>query len=590
MSLRELDIQYWLGLGWLTGPIFSKELRVSSRRRRHYVIRSLYIGVLAVTMFFVWMEMSGYRQMSAYQSGQLAETGRIITMLVAWSQFILCQIVVGVMLSTAISDEIYNKTLGVLMTTPISGLQIVTGKLLSKLLQCILLVGVSLPALAMVRVFGGIPWGYVLSSVCITLSTSVWVGSLSLFFSISQRKAYVVIIQTFLTLAVLFALLPFLVFLFLDEVLRIQKQVWLPFFFMSNPYGMMGIATEWLMQPRAMASSMMKYWPWHGAILLTGSALLLFWCAVRVRRVALRQIAGDTDVANKTNRKTKPAEKAHGSWLFRHMGNWPVLWKDLRTPVLGGKTHFRKILIRLILVGILSLVYIVIGGEGGLDERGTHASMSCIYTILAALLTIVITATCITSEKEARSWPIMLGTAQTDWQILVSKWLAMLRWSLPVWGLLFAHLLVFILCGIIHPVALILSVLVAMGVINLILGTGLYWSARMRRTTTAVVCNFIVPLTLWLVTPVVWVTMVKITHISYNGLESYMNWNPFFQVASIAEGCTWISGNRPNFYLQTTNWHVWTTLCFVVQGCCVYSVIGLGFALRAMHLFRRRVF
>jgi len=590
MSLRGFNIQYWLGLGWWTGPIFGKELRVSSRRRRHYVIRSLYIGVLAVIMFFVWMGMHGYSQMSAYQSGQLAETGRIITMLVAWSQFVLCQIVVGVMLSTAISDEIYNKTLGVLMTTPISGLQIVAGKLLSKLLQCILLVGVSLPALAMVRVFGGIPWAYVLSSVCITLSTSVWVGSLSLFFSISQRKAYVVIIQTFLTLAVLFVLLPFLVFWYMDSALGIQTQKWLPFFFISNPYAMMGIATEWLMQPRAMASSMMKYWPWHCAILLTGSGLLLFWCTLRVRRVALRQIAGDTVVAKKTTRKTKPAKQAHRSWLLRHMGNWPVLWKDLRTPVLGGKTHFRKILIRFILLGVLALVYIVIGAEGELGNRGVHASMSCLYSILAALLTIVITATCITSEKEARSWPIMLGTAQTDWQILVSKWLAMLRWSLPVWGLLFGHLLVFSLWGIIHPAALILSVLVAMGVINLILGTGLYWSARMRRTTTAVVCNFIVPLTLWLAIPIAWVTMVEITRMSDDGLESYMNWNPFFQVGSIADHCTWISGDRPNFYLQTDHWHVWTAFCFVIQGCCVYSVIGLGFALRAMHLFRRRVF
>jgi len=34
-----------------------------------------------------------------------------------------------VMLSTSISDEIYHKTLGVLMTTPINSFQIVAGKL-----------------------------------------------------------------------------------------------------------------------------------------------------------------------------------------------------------------------------------------------------------------------------------------------------------------------------------------------------------------------------------------------------------------------------------------------------------------------------
>ncbi len=588
--MREFDVQYWLGLGWLTGPIFGKELRVSSRRRRHYVIRSVYISILAVMMAFTWAQMSRYSQRSAYQTGQLVEVGRVTVMFVTWSQFLLCQIVAGVMLSTAISDEVYNKTLGVLMTTPISGLQIVAGKLLSKLLQCILLVGVSLPALAMVRVFGGIPWPYVLSSVCITLSMSLWVGSLSLFFSISQRKAYVVIIQTILTLGALFGLLPFLTFWCLDELLGMRSQLWLPGFLITNPYGMMGMATNWLMSPRGMSTSMMKYWPWHCALMLAGSSVLLFWCTVRVRRVALRQIAGDTGVVKKTTRKTKPAKPVRQSWLLRYMGNWPVLWKDLRTPVLGGKTRFRRILFRCLLGGALVLMYTAIGMEGGFDESEMHAVMSCIYALLGGLLTVIITATCITSEKEARSWPILLGTAQTDWQILVSKWLAMTRWSLPAWGLLFGHLLVFsLLFGTVHPVSLVLLAPVALGVINLILGTGLYWSARLRRTTTAVVCNFLVPLLLWAVIPILWVIIAETSRMSTNALEEYMNWNPFFQVGCIADGCG-RTRRTFTFNFPQGNKTVFETLSLVLSGCCVYSMIGFGFALRAMHLFRRRVF
>ena len=33
-----------LRLSWLTGPIFDKELRVSSRRRRNYVLRFVYVA------------------------------------------------------------------------------------------------------------------------------------------------------------------------------------------------------------------------------------------------------------------------------------------------------------------------------------------------------------------------------------------------------------------------------------------------------------------------------------------------------------------------------------------------------------------
>jgi hypothetical protein len=40
---------------WLTGPIFDKELRVSSRRRRNYGLRFVYLFLLTVFVAFVWL-------------------------------------------------------------------------------------------------------------------------------------------------------------------------------------------------------------------------------------------------------------------------------------------------------------------------------------------------------------------------------------------------------------------------------------------------------------------------------------------------------------------------------------------------------
>jgi len=50
--------------------------------------------------------------------------------------------------------------------------QIVAGKLLSKLWQKLILLAISLPLLAVVRVFGGVPWDYVLSSLAVTGTVS----------------------------------------------------------------------------------------------------------------------------------------------------------------------------------------------------------------------------------------------------------------------------------------------------------------------------------------------------------------------------------------------------------------------------------
>jgi ABC-type transport system involved in multi-copper enzyme maturation permease subunit len=158
-----------LSLSWLTGPIFDKELRVSSRRRRNYALRSVYLGLLTLFLVLVWLSEVRVFGTAANRAAQMAEAGKRVMSVIVWFQFFGTQLVAVVMLSTSISDEIYNRTLGVLMTTPISSIQIVMGKVFSKLLQLLLLLAITVPLLAVVRVFGGVPWAYVISSTCITL-------------------------------------------------------------------------------------------------------------------------------------------------------------------------------------------------------------------------------------------------------------------------------------------------------------------------------------------------------------------------------------------------------------------------------------
>jgi ABC-2 type transport system permease protein len=590
MGLRRQSIYHWICLGWLTGPIFGKELRVSSRRRRNYVLRAIYIAILAVLLFLVWMTMPLRERSMAFQSQQLTTIGRSLTAMVTWSQFFLCQMVAVVMLSTAISDEIYHKTLGVLMTTPISGFQIVAGKLLSKLLQLLLLIGISLPVLAMVRVFGGISWAYLLCSICVTLSVSLLAGSLSLYYSISQRRAYIVIVQTIVTFIVVFAVIPLLTLWFLAEVADVNVRKLTPFFMMSNPYAVKAVATDWLMSPRGMSARMMTYWPLHCAGMLGVAAVLLLLATIRVRKVALRQIGGSTAVAAPKRKKKKAkAQPARRPWLNLRMGNWPVLWKDLRTPVFG-RSRVRKVIGALLVLGVLSFIYIGLFLDNALDDSEVHAVFCCILTILATLFTAIIPATCVTSEKEARSWPLLLGTTHSDWCILFSKWLAMLRWCLPSWMLLFGHVLFFTLIGIIHPVALIHECIVMAGIMNLLIGTGLYWSTRLRRTTTAVVCNFILPLIIWLVLPVFSIIVIEINSMSGRTIERYMRWHPFFQAGVIGEACTSNQGHLRMYDWVTTRLNVWESTLLLLATACVYSMIGLGFGWFAKRQFRRKVF
>ena len=129
----------FLSLSWLTGAIFEKELRVASRKRRSYVLRFAYVSLMTSILVMVWIGVVEYGGSALQITSRMSIAGLAIITFIIWFQFCACQIVAGVMLSTSISDEIYHKTLGLLMTTPINSFQIVMGKLLSKLLQLLLL-------------------------------------------------------------------------------------------------------------------------------------------------------------------------------------------------------------------------------------------------------------------------------------------------------------------------------------------------------------------------------------------------------------------------------------------------------------------
>ncbi|TFG50050.1 MAG: hypothetical protein E4H40_01940, partial [Candidatus Brocadiia bacterium] len=196
------------GLYQFAGAIFDKERRVTSRRRRYYVLRVAYLAILALLILSVWtagLAFSNAGGSSVYIASRMPEVGKGVIVSIAWTQFILLQFLAVVLLSSSISDEIYHRTLGVLMTTPISSFHIVTGKLLSRLLQLLLLLGISFPILAIVRVFGGVPWGYVVSSLLVTLTSAIFTGSVSQLFSIFYRRAHEVILLTAFVCGILYA-------------------------------------------------------------------------------------------------------------------------------------------------------------------------------------------------------------------------------------------------------------------------------------------------------------------------------------------------------------------------------------------------
>jgi ABC-2 type transport system permease protein len=488
----------FLSLSWLTGPIFDKELRVSSRRRRNYVLRCAYVALLAVFVVAVWLdEVQHVSRSGLYSVSRMARAGKEIVVTIVWFQFCATQFLAVVMLSTSINDEVYKRTLGTLLTTPITSFQIVTGKLLSKLLQIILLVAISLPLLAVVRIFGGVPWDYVISSLCITLTTVIFAGSVSLFFSIFSRRAYVVIILTVLALGTLFGSFLFLAMGIFGFSWGGQVNAPVTALFHLNPYMLLALNADLMISPR-LAGWVNASWFSHCGIMLAASAAVLFASVRLVRKIALAQTIGGAGVFGRL-RRAKPTKAvkdtagAKSAGRIRRVKGPPIIWKELISRRSSREKLFVMTIIGVQLVMIAAMyLFPYVASATSMEEA--HAAYIGIFMGLGVLSVTVFSATCIASEKEARSWPLLLTTTVSDWEILFSKVVGVLRRSLPVWVMLLVYLVPF---GGIVAFGVLGVVVLVIGTTVFLCGTGLYVSSRLRRASTAVAANFVLAGSVW---------------------------------------------------------------------------------------------
>jgi ABC-2 type transport system permease protein len=480
----------------LFGPIFDKELRVSSRMRRNYFLRFAYILLLSVFILSVWYGTIGPRSSSSavYAVSRLAQAGRQVIITIAWFQFIACQLIAVVMLSSSISDEVRTGTLSVLMTTPIGGFQIVAGKLLSKLLQLILLLAISLPLLAIVRIFGGVSWDYVVSSVWITLTATLLAGALSFLLSITYRHAYTVILVTMVVYMLFFGALPGLFnMLAVKGMSAIDSQATQSLLALTNPFVAFAASNAKFTQ-----SGMPGFfsWPLHCLLMLAMTAVLV---AVSVWRVRQAATAGMSNSTSKL-RLVGVLERVLARIFYRAgsqstdydvipVEDPPVVWKEMRKGFIGRSRGEAAMFVLLIGVFLIAAVLLLLSSSR--NYLLPHYFMYAFYMVVMIRMA-VFSAGSITAEKEARTWPVLLATSLENRAITRGKAIAAFRRNVPL--LLLYIILFFIsnfkMAGIMNfPIVLLtiaLNLLPLASSILFVIGSGLYFGTRFRTTTTAV--------------------------------------------------------------------------------------------------------
>jgi ABC-type transport system involved in multi-copper enzyme maturation permease subunit len=192
----------------------AKELRGRMRGKRAFVILTIHLLLVAG---FAWMiESLAERSFSGGFNSSFSassEIGRQLFLGIIFLLTLITLILAPASTAGSISLEREKQTLDLLITTPISSLAIVLGKLLSALSWILLLLLASIPVVALVFTFGGVGPDDVIKAYAVLLGTAFAYGSIGLFVSALVRRTQAATVINLVTVIALTAGTSF-IFLF----------------------------------------------------------------------------------------------------------------------------------------------------------------------------------------------------------------------------------------------------------------------------------------------------------------------------------------------------------------------------------------
>lgn len=590
-------IKKFINMEWLTGPFLDKEMRISSRHRRNYLLRSIYVIALLFFVAITWKNVVVLNRSMTFQRSRFAEAGRMITVTIIQFQFIATQLIAVILFCNSISNEIYHRTLGVLLTTPVTSFQIVMGKLLSKLFQILLLISISLPLLAIIRIFGGVSWGYIATSLSLTLVAVIFAGSLSLFFSVLFRRSYIVIIVTLSVLSFLYGIrnLNFIRFTGGNPV-RIYAQRTTDHFLM-NPFYLFDQITQNMRSPMGRVKGI--EWIIYCIIFLLISFIILWIASRLLRKIALANAFGQRSIWKRFLRQIdilcdiffEPRKSNNdGDGIIRRVWGPAVAWKEMKMKYSSREKMYAVVIIIIEVIMIVAM-YIFPYLAEGFGYRDVLVFYLYILMGIGVFSTVFFSVRCIASEKESQTWCSLLMTPLSDWQIMSGKFVGILRRILPVWIMLFIYLCTFSTLFNKDIKSVFILTFLMIGIIVFLYGAGLYFSSRFKNTNSAIIACFIFIFAFWVIFPQIIVPNLPRNISRYFLVESIMenriNINPFILTQTVMTSDIFVfstyerwTGNSHNYF----SYFHWMNIIAIS-----YIIIGIIFAWRAKCLFRKNI-
>lgn len=627
-------------------PIFLKEVAIAGRKFGTYSTRCIYVLLILTALVIAYIaarsNLEDHRSTGVAAIQSLQNLAPILTMVVAWLQFICLGLLAPLSTAASFCDERRSGTLSTLLTTPLTAFQIVLGKLIASLSQLVILAALAIPVLLAIRVYGGVEAKTIGEMTALALAVAIEGAAIGLFFSTRCKKS-----NTAAALALITFLLiqvgPGIILAIVESVIEAQQraatdqatqaqlsqlahqaiEITLPimsgmvmFALTATSFGPMPFFTMDLdlVVPICISANL-------------GIGLIFFSFAVRsARRAMWADAEGKLETPRPKRRRGRapiaselppfadvpssdsdvPApESESGLPKFKHrhrtvrrvtgdldVGDHPVLWREVRQTFFS--TNLRLYIWTLVLAVIVVPLY-VYNWEG--NKHHIHAIVMMFGFTLAVIVAAVTSTGGITNERDARTLDTLLVSPLSAWDIVLGKFCGAMRrqWYFP--AIVIGQSLLFgVLPLVFSPLLILHEVLMIGGSIAVTVAAGNLMSVLVKRTASSTAAGLGCAILMWGVPPILWVGVVgyfldwPVNLAWYHNIQALLNaTNPFFMLGIADEGALMRphreSYMTPGYDLDSLGHYGAVSFTFVVMAvAAIYTMVTYGILRLAAHL------
>ena len=422
---------HWFLRFSIFNPICLRLVGTASRRRRDLYIRTGYIAILAAVLVFGFLIITATGRFSLRD---LAAGSANVFVNLSVLQLILICLLTPIFMAGAITKEANPKTWDILLTTPLSPLQIVLGNLFGRLFFIAALLLGAMPLMVITQFFGGVPLDTIILTQLVAFCLALVIASAAIAMSVTRtagRKAAV----SFFVITVLYILVTYVFDSSLRESVTIGSTAqWTTVFTPLNPF----LVLEALLQPSRYVTPEMSANPWPIGWAVTHpvaawcwftiilSTCTIIWSSTQVRKLGQSQVKENLWKRLFTSSTTY--RKSHVV-----TGN-PIAWRERVTRhrnvgSLLGRWGFVAICTLALI--ILTTLYFTRSLSPEL-YRFSILSLICGELLIVTFSAITMSASTIAKEREDGSLDLLLTTSITPKIYLGGKLRGLIMHLLPM--------------------------------------------------------------------------------------------------------------------------------------------------------------